>query len=281
MKNEVYEFLKTISDTIICDDESIGEKIDFYCSTNKLAVCYQSLIEHSSCSQSTDDFNFRRHKKTADLCNLNGIQVFQIWENEWKSNRIVWESMLRNAFKRSKRIYARNCEVKLVDSAFAREFCNKNHMQKFAVSSINIALEYDEEIVAIMTFSKSRYSKSISSYELVRFCNKLNVSVVGGASKIIKAFKKMHSGVIVSYANRRWSNGNLYNTLGFKYESESEPCYYYFKDINKLEHRSAYMKHKLINKIDVFDENLTEVQNMYINKYHRIWDAGNIVYLLE
>ena len=281
MKIEVYEFLKTISDTIICDDETVGERLDFYCPTNKIAVCYQPLMDHSSGDEKTDLYNFKRHKNTADLCNSHDIQVFQIWENEWESKRSIWESMLRNAFKRSNRIYARKCEVKLVDSAFAREFCTQNHMQSYAVSSINVALEHNEEIVALMTFSKSRYSKSKSSFELIRFCNKLNVSVVGGASKIVSYFKKNYPGVIVSYANRRWSNGNLYKQLGFVFDSESNPCYYYFLKSDKLEHRSAYMKHKLHYKIKHFDANMTEIQNMYFNKYRRIWDAGNTVYILN
>lgn len=131
-----------------------------------------------------------------------------------------------------------------------------------------------------MTFGKARYSKA--DYELIRFCNKLNYSIIGGASKLLAHFRKHNKGSIISYANRRWSNGNLYRKLGFTETHISEPCYYYFKmNENKIYHRSSFMKHKLKDKLPIFDENLSEVDNMYNNEYFRIWDCGNYVFTLE
>ena len=38
------------------------------------------------------------------------------------------------------------------------------------------------------------------------------------------------------------------------------------------------MKHKLFNKLDVYDDDLTEYQNMVNNNYNRIFDCGNNIY---
>jgi hypothetical protein len=70
------------------------------------------------------------------------------------------------------------------------------------------------------------------TYEMLRFCNKLNTIVVGGASKLLKYFiNKYTPKEITSYADRSWSSGNLYQKLGFKLVSKTRPNYYYF--INK------------------------------------------------
>jgi len=39
------------------------------------------------------------------------------------------------------------------------------------------------------------------------------------------------------------------------------------------------MTHKLKDRLDIFDENLTGPENMFANKYRRIWDCGNKVYI--
>ena len=55
-----------------------------------------------------------------------------------------------------------------------------------------------------------------NEYELVRFCNKLNTSVIGGADKLLQYFIRTYQPKeIISYADRRWSQGRLYDKLKF------------------------------------------------------------------
>ena len=74
--------------------------------------------------------------------------------------------------------------------------------------------------------------------------------------------------------------GNLYEAIGFTKSHTSKVCYWYFKN-GIMSHRSAFMKHKLKDKLDVFNPELTEVQNMYNNGFRRIWDCGTIVYTIN
>ena len=124
-----------------------------------------------------------------------------------------------------------------------------------------------------MTFSKSRFDKKYD-FELIRYCNKLDLTTVGGASKLLKHFQRNHKGSIVSYANRRYSNGNLYRQLGFNYKSSSVPNYWYSSGLNLLS-RYECQKHKLKNVLKNFDESLSERDNMVNNGYYRIYDCGN------
>jgi len=73
---------------------------------------------------------------------------------------------------------AEKCKIKLVDNKQSNEFLISNHLQGKCNSSIKIGLFYNNDLVSIMTFGKARYSDA--DWELIRFCNKINISVVGG-----------------------------------------------------------------------------------------------------
>jgi len=112
-------------------------------------------------------------------------------------------------------------------------------------------------------------------YELTRFCSNFNFSVIGGASKILKYFEtKYNPKEIISYADKRWSDGNLYNVLGFDLVGETQPNYWYIVK-NQRKHRFAYRKSELPKLLKTYDNNLSEWQNMQLNGYDRIWDCGS------
>ena len=125
--------------------------------------------------------------------------------------------------KTERRIFARNCEVKKVSDMVKKSFLDENHIQGNVVSRINYGLFHNDELVALMCFGKQRVNlgkKHIDDgeYELLRFCNKKNTNVVGGASRLFKHFVADYSPkVILSYCDRRWSVGGMYEKLGFNH----------------------------------------------------------------
>ena len=86
---------------------------------------------------------------------------------------------------------------------------------------------------------------------------------------------------IITYCDIRYFKGTSYEKVGFNLSHISQPDYYYFHNlnINKLYHRSSFQKHKLKDKLEIFDKNKTEVQNMLDNGYYRIFDCGNKVFV--
>ena len=124
---------------------------------------------------------------------------------------------------------------------------------------------------------KSLGSKSEEEcYELLRFCNKLNTTVVGGASKLLKHFVKVHNPKeIISYCDRRWSQGNMYEKLGFKFDHVSQPNYYYVIN-GKRENRFKYRKSELIKQ--GFNKDKSEHEIMLERGIYRIYDCGTKVY---
>ena len=281
-ETEVYTYIKTLSQTAVQSDRTVlkPKELDIYDPDSKIAIEFDGLYWHSSGSKETDAESRKKHVHKTDECNKLGIQLFHVFENEWNEKPEIWKSVIRNAYGQSSKVYARQCEIGAVDSKTARAFCDANHLQGGSNSSIAYGLYHNTVLVSLMTFGPARYSDA--KYELLRFCNKLGLTVVGGASKIIKHFRKNHPGSIVSYANKRWSIGNLYDALGFEYLHDSDPCYWYFKtDDATMFHRSSFMKHKLKDKLETFDPDMSEVDNMYANGYRRIWDSGNKVYILR
>ena len=165
-------------------------------------------------------------------------------------------------------------------SASAFEFYDNNHLQGGCYATYNIALkDNDQNILAAMSFRKGEYN-----YKLLRFSCTKGIAVSGAASRLLTYFKKKYckSGdKIISYCNRRWGNGNVYTKVGFIKSHEVEPGYYYiYKNGEYAGTRYQFQKHLLPAKLKIFDQNLSEFENMKANGYTRIWDCGQIAYEL-
>lgn len=277
-------------------EDNVVNEIGFHCKQNDRTLIYPKEIDilydnfgieydglywHSE-SSVKDNFK-NKHLEKTELVEQKGYQLFHIFENEWLNpiKKQIWKSIINNELNKTERIFARKCCIKIVSAKDARDFEYNNHLEGYHLSSIRIGLYYKNELVSLMTFDKSRYNTEIE-YEMVRFCSKLNTTVIGAGSKLLKYFeRKYNPKSLISYANRRWSQGQLYEKLNFKFVNNTEPNYFYFKESKdeKLYSRNIFQNHKLKQKLEIFDNNLTEVENMFNNGYRRIYDCGNKVYV--
>jgi very-short-patch-repair endonuclease len=256
-------------------------ELDFFIPDKKVAIECHGLYYHSEKMMDKD-----RHKIKSDLCEMKGIHLIQIFEDEINNKWEIVESRLNNILQlTTTKIYARECIVKSVSWSDAEEFLNKNHIQGNSTSSIRYGLYFKDDLVSLMTFVKPRMGIGSGKtrgfdYELVRFCNKLNCSVVGGSSRLFTHFIR-NEGVgkkIMSYADKRWSIGNLYTTLGFKYVRETLPNYWITKG-NRRWNRMNFTKTKLKESFDNYDPDKTEKEILSEKSYQRIWDAGSKIFL--
>jgi hypothetical protein len=130
-----------------------------------------------------------------------------------------------------------------------------------------------------MALSRVRFGPStINDYELIRYCVKQNYSVRGGFSKMLKhIINDLLLNKIITFADRRYSDGDVYKYNGFDFVTNTNPAYHYFKTNNCLElfNRQKFQKHKLHKILEFFDPLLSEWQNMQAHGYDRIWDCGN------
>lgn len=281
---EIIEWLKSQGVTNIEHSwHGLNFELDIYLPDYQLAIEYNGVYWHSSAGKETDSKATTQHLFKTTQCEAAGITLLHILDLEWQdpAKQTIWKSaILHKLGKSSRKIYARKCQTIMVNAATAKTFFAANHLQGHASSLINIGLVHNGELVAVGSFARARFSKEERAYEIIRFASLTGTSVVGGFQKIIAEFERTHSGVLISYANRRWSKGNVYAKSGFTLESVSGPCYYY-TDCKTMWHRSVFQKHKLKGQLANFDPALTEVENMYAHKYRRIWDCGHMKFRKE
>lgn len=277
-EDEIHDFISGLGIEIIKKDKKVlhGKEIDILLPSLNIGIEYDGLYWHS---EKFKDKNY--HINKSNECLKYGIRLIHIFEDEWENKKEIVKSRLKNIFKLTEnRIFARCCELKEVDNNVSKAFLEENHIQGNVYSKVNIGLFYNDELVSLMTFGNKRKNLGSTStdneYELLRFCNKLNTTVVGGASRLFKYFiKKYNPYRIISYCDLRWSNGGLYEQLGFKLNHISTPNYFYLKDKKRV-NRFNFRKDVLVK--EGYDKDKTEHEIMLEREIYRIYDCGCNVY---
>ena len=269
-ETDIKDFIYSMDDTIQVMFNSrkliSPYELDLYIDKLKIGIEFNGDYWHSDCCKER-----KYHQNKSFYAKDKGIFVFNIWEHEWNDPRknIIIKSQLRNLLGLSDKIYARNCEVREVSSSDSRNFLNLNHLQGNRNSSIRLGLYYNNELVSLMTFGKNKFiRKSSDDIELLRFCNKLNLTVVGGASKLFKYFLAHYTyDKIISYCDISKGTGKLYEVLGFKLDTITSPNYVWVK------HGSYDVKSRYQTQMKNEDEIMRSAD------YLKVFDCGNYKYL--
>jgi|ERR1700747_75364 len=260
------------------DRKAIAPKeIDIFFPTHKVGIEVDGVFWHSKNHTKTD----RYHKEKMDLANLAGIRLLRFTTEELSTKKDIVSSMILNALRESNnKIFARKTSVRIVSKDEEKEFFNKNHIQGFTGSSIALGLEYNNQLVFVVSFGKPRYNKSYD-WEIIRSSSLLGTNVVGGFSKILTNFIEMQGpSKIISYVDLRFFTGSSLLNCGFKHVKNTDVGYYYTSDGETLQNRLKFQKHKLGNILSNFDVSLTEKQNMINNGYRIFYDCGQAVFHL-
>lgn len=253
-----------------------GKELDIYIPDLNIAIETNGIFWHSDSYKSVD-----YHKSKTDDCVRKGIKLIQIMEDEiFNIPEITRSRIISILSKTNKTIWARKCVIQEVNKKESSDFLMKNHTQGSCGSSYNIGLYFESELVSLMSFGKLR--KSLGSlhkegtWELLRFCNKIETEVTGGASKLMKKFivEKLPD-KIISYCDRRWSpTGDLYKKLGFEFIHNTNPNYWYYRNNSYQKyHRFNFRKDVLIK--EGFDPKKTEFEIMNERKFIRVYDCGS------
>lgn len=281
-ERDLADFIRSIySGEIITNDRQTiaPQEIDIHLPFAKIAFEYNGIFWHSELNGKVKSYHLNKLKE----CNKKGVRLIQITDKEWLEKQDIVKSRIKGILGFNKRVYARKTSIVSVTNKEAMTFFKNTHIQGAAGCTVAYGLK-DESgtLLAVMSFGKSRFNKNVE-WELVRYSSILNTNVVGGASKLFKHFVRTNKPKnIVTYSDKRWNTGRMYEEIGFTKKPDSSPNYYYFlpmdPDVNLL-HRAKFQKHKLKELLETFDANKTEWENMSINGYDRIWDCGNGVYM--
>lgn len=281
MEKELQALIKanTQNTDIIFNDTSIlsGLELDVVIPNRNLAFEFNGNYFHCDLFKKPS-----YHLKKTKQCEKLGYRLVHIWECDWNGKRPIITSVIKNLLNKTEtRIFARKCTIEVISSKRANSFYEENHIKGKTSAFVHLALIFQDKIMSLMSFSKARkmFNKTNveGHYELIRFCNKIDTSVIGGASRLLKAFiKEYNPDHIYSYVDRDWSVGATYEKIGFTYIGETDPGYFYIKN-GKRRSRYSSQKKKILKEFSE-SEDLTEYQIMSKNNYYRVWDCGNLKY---
>lgn len=293
MEEQVIAEIKRIDNSIKIERNNLTiihpYEVDVYLPDYRLAIeCDPTATHNSSVS---DPWGGQAkaasyHMQKSKACNQEGITLLHIFGYDWKYRRGIINSILRvHTNNVANRIYARKCEIVNVDYKECKQFLDSNHLQGNVPSKVRLGLKYNDELISVMTFGSTRSTigkKDDVSWELLRFCNKLDTSVVGGASKLFKYFVNQYEPQrIVSFSDVAHTSGKLYPILGFNYLRTSDPGYVWVDTkTDKAYHRMNAQKQniKKFLKDDSIDLAQSESQIMIAHGFVKVYDCGNCVW---
>lgn len=268
------EFIESLGFEIVRGDRKVisPKELDIFIPSKQLAIEYCGLYWHSE--KLKKDKNY--HKQKYEDARQKGVTLVTIFEDEWIEKEEIIKSRIKNLLGASDTICgARKCDIKFVDKKTADDFLELYHLQgKTPVSHYHVGGYHDDALVAIMQFKRG-----IKEVELVRYATNGNV-YPGLASKLFSAFVKNEGpDIIKTFADLRWSNGYLYETLGFTEDKKISPDYYYTKNFTERKRKEHFRLEKIQKKMNIEVRGRTERELMLSMGYYRVWDCGKVKYV--
>lgn len=262
-EEEIYNFLLGLGLKENIDfkrnDRSVitPEELDFYFPKLNIAIEFNGDYWHSDIKKCKT-----YHQNKSIKCRELDINLIMLYQYQFHNKKEIIFNRLKSLLGFGRRIFARKCIINSITFKEMKDFCNKYHIQGYSNSSYNYGLTYNNELVGVMTFGRSRFNENM--IELIRYCS--NGNIIGGASKLLYHFIRENNPTqILSYADFNWSNGNLYEKLGFIEVSITNPDYIWIKGKDIKSRYQCQMKNE--NKI------------MRELGYLKIYRSGNIKYI--
>ena len=170
----------------------------------------------------------------AECLRRQGKKVICLWEDVWIRKNALVRMRLAGEIGGRERIFARSCTLQKIQKEEADLFFEATHLLGSAKAKHRYGLFYQNQLVAAAAFSGMRMvqrdKRHCRSAEWVRYASLPRTSVTGGMSKLLAAFvAEHHPDDVMSYANKEWSEGAAYLTLGFEQAGET-PLQSYWLD---------------------------------------------------
>ncbi|MCZ4243635.1 hypothetical protein [Pedobacter punctiformis] len=195
---------------------------------------------------------------------LQNIKLIHLWEDVWLTKPQQVLARIRSLTGLNLRIHGRKTKVFKITKPVSDAFLNINHLQGAVSSRYKLGLFLNDDLVAVATFSALRQMKHTANYksaELIRFAVKSGYSVTGGLSKLINHFYELlKPNDIMTYADRDWSAGEAYSTLGFV--------------------QTDVLASKSFILDDSLNRHLEKVQT-FSSKRKEVFNTGSLKYLLK
>lgn len=246
------------------------KELDIFIKEHNLAIEYNGLYWHSEIYK-----NKNYHKNKTIECHKKNIQLFHIFSDEWGEKQDIVKSMLAHRMGKTKnKIYARKCNIKIVNVSDRREFFNKTHISGDIGSKIAFGLYHNNELVSCLSLRRPFHKKYKNYIEIARFSTSNNTAILGGLGKLSKIAKQWaeengYEGIL-TYADMRFGLGLGYKKVGFEEIGETVIDYWYTdgkKRFNRFKFRAQ--------------NNKTEKEIAEGNGVYKVYGCGSKIYLIK
>jgi hypothetical protein len=281
-EQEIFNFVKQYYPDVIRNSKKIISplELDIFAPSLNLAIEYCGLYWHSETSK-----NKNYHLDKQKECNKKGIRLITIFEDEWLQRKEQVRGYLKSILNKNEiKIFARKTDLKEVPNKEAKLFLDTHHIQGSARFEIAFGLYSENELVAVVTGSPHHRQGHGQIFVLNRLAFKSNVSIAGGSSRLLKSLlyyaKKKGFRKLLSWSDNRFSEGRVYESIGFTLENKYGPDYSYFKGQKRISKQSCQKK-ALLKKGAIGTMANTEKELAATLGLDRIWDCGKKAWSID
>lgn len=273
-EQEIADFLRSKGLVVEQSERTIlsGMEIDVYLPDLLFGIEFNGLYWHSEDAGKGPKYHYNKWLVAKD----KGIQLIQIWEDEWKKDSDKVKSMILHKIGMSNqaKVFARKTYVSHVGKNEIEAFLDKNHIQGYSSGSYYLGLfeKGTDELVSALVLLKEKGTND-DNLSIVRYATSKNV--VGGFTKMM-SYVESNIPVkrFVTFSDHCVSDGGLYANNGFTADKTLAPDYMYVVS-NKRKHKFGYRLKKFKDDPNLlWQEGLTEKELAKLNNIPRIWDAG-------
>lgn len=256
-------------------------ELDLFVPEYRLAIEFNGTYWHSHAKKPDE----RYHQKKALACARAGVKLVHVYEHLWGARRDQYLALIDARLGLySRRLQARKLLVRALPHRTANDFLGAHHLQGSCQGAAHAhGLFLGDELVGVATYGRPRFSGA-ADWELLRLCYLPRVAVIGGTHKLFKHFLRECARPgerIISYASLDYSDGGVYERLGFTRDpSPTRPGYVWVRGQTTLSRYQAQRRHLPDLLGPQYDPNGTEDSNMSGAGYRRLFNAGNYRYTL-
>jgi len=274
------EYLENILDRKLIKEKLLGnggvKRIDLYDEKSQVGIEYNGLHWHHENSPEPRPRSYHYQKMRA--ANAQGIRLVTIFEDEYLQHEDAVKARLLSILgNNTESIGARECKVKEVEVAKAKEFLNTYHIQGAGLSVLcAFGLYHDDELIGLISGGKHHRQGHNDCLVLTRLCFAGTKKVVGGSERLFKYLKnyavKNGFKYIITWSDNRWTKGNVYERLGMINVADLPPDYSYVKMQCPRERVSKQSQKKSSTGCP---PDITERDWALQHGLSRIWDCGH------
>jgi len=266
-EKEILEYIKSIYDGPIRDNDRkllSGKELDVYLPDLKLAFEYNGTFWHgySKCTKvSLAEFKRKIEEKRL-LCRDLGVRLITIDECDYIDRPEVFKRFISNVILPKRRVNARDCELRKIDTKTARDFLEYYHVNGFRGGETKLGLYEGDELLSVAVFGKHKKEN-----ECIRLCFKTGVEIVGGWAKLRAHFGQP----FFHFVNLKYFEGENKTGVGWRFVINGKVLY-----------RAALQKRTgLFRHCNVIYPGISDFQTCILNDGVAVFDLGNDIRLYD